>query len=61
MKKNLDLKSTIEKAFNGDIELSKPEVKEAVKIALAGLDTGKFRVCDRDESGKWQTHAWLKL
>jgi 2,3,4,5-tetrahydropyridine-2-carboxylate N-succinyltransferase len=60
MKKNLDLKSTIEKAFNGDIELSKPEVKEAVKIALAGLDTGKFRVCDRDESGKWQTHAWLK-
>jgi len=35
-------------------------VREAVDQALALLDSGRFRVAERGEDGRWVTHQWLK-
>jgi 2,3,4,5-tetrahydropyridine-2,6-dicarboxylate N-succinyltransferase len=35
------------------------EVREAVQVALNGLDDGFFRVADKS-SGSWQVNQWLK-
>ncbi|MEQ9349637.1 MAG: 2,3,4,5-tetrahydropyridine-2,6-dicarboxylate N-succinyltransferase, partial [Alphaproteobacteria bacterium] len=43
---------------------TKGEVREAVDAALAGLDTGTYRVATRDGAADansgWQVHQWLK-
>ncbi len=38
---------------------TKGEVREAVQVALNGLDDGFFRVADKS-SGSWQVNQWLK-
>src|SRR5262245_42392558 len=35
------------------------DVRTAVDAALAGLDSGKFRVAEK-VNGAWTTHQWLK-
>ena len=52
--------STITKAFEGALEITKPEVKEAIREAIAGLDNGSLRVSEQKNPGEWITHAWLK-
>src|SRR6202040_4365666 len=36
------------------------EVREAVERALELLDNGEVRVAEREASGKWKVHQWLK-
>lgn len=36
-----------------------PETHEAVRSTIAGLDTGKLRVCEK-RSGEWTTNQWIK-
>jgi 2,3,4,5-tetrahydropyridine-2-carboxylate N-succinyltransferase len=42
----------------------KPETRgrtrEAVELAVALLDAGKFRVAEKGEDGAWVVHEWLK-
>jgi 2,3,4,5-tetrahydropyridine-2,6-dicarboxylate N-succinyltransferase len=47
-----DVRDTISSATQG-------EVREAVQVALNGLDDGFFRVADKS-SGTWQVNQWLK-
>jgi 2,3,4,5-tetrahydropyridine-2-carboxylate N-succinyltransferase len=47
----------IEAAFAGDIDPS--EASSAVEEAIAGLDSGRYRVAEKIE-GQWQVHTWLK-
>jgi 2,3,4,5-tetrahydropyridine-2,6-dicarboxylate N-succinyltransferase len=47
-----DARDTISSATKG-------EVREAVQVALNGLDDGNFRVADKS-SGSWQVNQWLK-
>ena len=47
-----DARDTISSATQG-------EVREAVQVALNGLDDGFFRVADKS-SGTWQVNQWLK-
>ncbi|MGE0631803.1 MAG: 2,3,4,5-tetrahydropyridine-2,6-dicarboxylate N-succinyltransferase [Pseudobdellovibrionaceae bacterium] len=56
--------SLIDSAFSqissgGSVDSLNTETKEAVFAALAGLDSGKLRVCEK-RSGEWTTHQWLK-
>lgn len=38
---------------------TKGNVREAVEAALDGLDSGQFRVAEK-ENGEWAVHQWLK-
>src|ERR1700743_42317 len=57
------LESTINNAFearDGISTATKGEVREAVDHALELMDKGEARVAEREASGKWKVHQWLK-
>jgi len=58
-----DLKQAIEAAWDERDKVN-PEtdglVRDAVTLALDGLDTGRFRVAERDAAGQWTVNQWLK-
>src|ERR1700740_236173 len=57
------LESTLNAAFearDGVSTATKGEVREAVDHALELLDKGEARVAEREASGKWKVHQWLK-
>src|SRR5436190_4869368 len=57
------LETTINAAFEARETIStstKGEVREAVNHALDLMDKGEARVAERQQSGKWQVHQWLK-
>ena len=57
------LESTINTAFDardGISSATKGEVRDAVEHALDLLDKGEARVAEREDSGKWKVHQWLK-
>jgi len=57
------LESTINAAFDareGVTASTKGEVRDAVDHALDLLDKGEARVAEREASGKWTVHQWLK-
>ncbi|MGI8518259.1 MAG: 2,3,4,5-tetrahydropyridine-2,6-dicarboxylate N-succinyltransferase [Acidimicrobiia bacterium] len=47
----------IEKAFAGEVELG--DASAAVEEAIAGLDSGRYRVAEKID-GEWQVNTWLK-
>ena len=58
-----NLESTVNAAFDardGISTATKGEVREAVNQALELLDNGHARVAEREASGKWKVHQWLK-
>ena len=59
-----DLKQTIEAAFEERDKIgleTKGVVRDAVELALEGLDTGRYRVAERqDGSNDWRVNEWLK-
>ena len=58
-----NLQSIIEAAWDNRSALStdtKGEVRDAVQTAIAGLDSGKWRVASKDNDGSWAVHQWLK-
>jgi 2,3,4,5-tetrahydropyridine-2,6-dicarboxylate N-succinyltransferase len=57
---DLALRPLIEAAFRDRALLHDPSHGAAVLEAVALLDQGDLRVASRDESGAWQTHAWVK-
>src|SRR6202041_3446989 len=57
------LESTINTAFDardGVSTATRGEVRDAVDHALDLLDKGEARVAEREASGKWKVHQWLK-
>jgi 2,3,4,5-tetrahydropyridine-2,6-dicarboxylate N-succinyltransferase len=57
------LESTLNTAFDARDRVNastKGEVRDAVELALNMLDKGEARVAERDASGKWTVHQWLK-
>ena len=57
------LETTINAAFDardGISAATRGEVRDAVDHALDLLDRGEARVAEREASGKWQVHQWLK-
>jgi 2,3,4,5-tetrahydropyridine-2-carboxylate N-succinyltransferase len=36
-------------------------VRDAVELALAGLDAGDYRVAEKGEDGDWYVNQWLKM
>ncbi len=55
--------SAIEAGWDARAELSpetRGEVTDAVDAALAGLDSGAFRVAERGDDGAWTVNQWLK-
>jgi 2,3,4,5-tetrahydropyridine-2,6-dicarboxylate N-succinyltransferase len=57
------LESTINAAFDARDTISaatRGEVRDAVDHALELLDNGEARVAEREASGKWKVHQWLK-
>ena len=57
------LESSVNAAFDardGVSTATKGEVREAVDHALELLDKGEARVAEREASGKWKVHQWLK-
>jgi 2,3,4,5-tetrahydropyridine-2-carboxylate N-succinyltransferase len=61
--KTEDLERAIEAAWEVRAEVG-PETKgvarDAVDLALEGLDSGKYRVASRGDDGSWHVHQWLK-
>lgn len=55
-----ELKQRIEEAYDDRARLTDSGSRQAVYEALSLLDEGQLRVADKDDSGQWQTHAWLK-
>jgi len=57
------LETTINNAFearDGISTSTKGEVRDAVDHALELMDKGEARVAEREASGKWKVHQWLK-
>ena len=57
------LQTVIDAAWEARAELTtetRGEVRDAVEAALSGLDSGSFRVAERDGSGDWTVNQWLK-
>ncbi|MBL4871368.1 MAG: 2,3,4,5-tetrahydropyridine-2,6-dicarboxylate N-succinyltransferase, partial [Robiginitomaculum sp.] len=58
-----NLQNTIETAWDNKSTLSvytKGETRDAVQAAIAGLDSGKWRVASKSKNGDWTVHQWLK-
>ncbi len=58
-----ELESIIDAAWEGRDEISPAtggEVREAIAAALNGLDSGSFRVAEKQGDGGWQVNQWLK-
>jgi len=59
-----DLQATIEAAFERRAEITPKNVdattRDAVNSALELLDSGKARVAERQDVGKWMVNEWLK-
>lgn len=60
---NLDIKDIIETAFEERASLSPGtvdrKIREAVREAIIGLDSGALRVAEK-VNGKWELNEWLK-
>ncbi len=57
------LQTVISQAWENRAGLSvdtKGETRDAVETAIAGLDSGKWRVASRGDDGTWTVHQWLK-
>jgi 2,3,4,5-tetrahydropyridine-2-carboxylate N-succinyltransferase len=58
-----DIPKIIDQAWEDRANLSPTsapaQVREAVEYAIAGLDAGTLRVCEKT-AGQWTTHQWLK-
>jgi len=57
------LAAAIDAAWEDRTSLSpktKGEVRDAVEAALSALDSGKLRVAERGDDGKWAVNQWLK-
>jgi 2,3,4,5-tetrahydropyridine-2-carboxylate N-succinyltransferase len=57
------LESTLNAAFDARDKINsatKGDVRDAVELALDMLDKGGVRVAERESSGNWQVHQWLK-
>jgi len=58
-----DLKQAIEAAWDERDKVGLDTtgvIRDAVNLALEGLDSGTYRVAERDESGTWHVNQWLK-
>lgn len=58
-----DLQTTLESAWDNRDTLSTDttgEIRDAVETAIAGLDSGKWRVASQGTDGNWTVHQWLK-
>ena len=58
-----DIKGIIEAAFEKRTSFSPgnvdPDIREAVRQAIMGLDCGELRVAEKND-GQWQVNEWLK-
>lgn len=56
-------RKTIDEAWEERAKLTSStasrELRDAVEFAIAGLDSGQLRVCEKGPDG-WVTHQWLK-
>ncbi len=60
---SIDLSATrllIESAYKDRTRMGDPDVNRAIEQVIHALDDGSVRVAEKDGSGKWITHAWIK-
>lgn len=53
------IESAFEQRDNLSPDTASSEIKQAVKVVVEGLDTGKFRVAEK-KNGQWQVNEWIK-
>lgn len=58
--KSMDIKSTIEQAWENRELLQEASTQEAIRRIIADLDTGKLRVAAPTETGDWIVNDWIK-
>jgi 2,3,4,5-tetrahydropyridine-2-carboxylate N-succinyltransferase len=58
--KSMDIKSTIEQAWENRELLQEASTQEAIRSIIADLDTGKLRVAAPTEAGDWLVNDWIK-
>ena len=56
----MDLKSTIEQAWENRELLQEASTQEAIRSIIANLDSGKLRVATPNENGEWIVNDWIK-
>lgn len=50
----------VESAYQERERVREPRVQEAIECVIDALDQGRVRVAEKDASGEWVTHAWVK-
>ncbi|RKQ69297.1 2,3,4,5-tetrahydropyridine-2,6-dicarboxylate N-succinyltransferase [Litorimonas taeanensis] len=61
--KTAELEIAIKAAWDDRAALSPSttgERRDAIETAIMGLDSGKYRVAERQDDGEWVVHQWLK-
>lgn len=56
----MDIKSTIELAWENRELLKDTTIQEAIRLVIADLDTGNLRVATPTEGGDWIVNDWIK-
>jgi 2,3,4,5-tetrahydropyridine-2-carboxylate N-succinyltransferase len=54
-----ELQPRIERAFADPALLEQPAAREAVEVAIAGLDRGELRLAERVD-GEWRVNGWIQ-
>lgn len=55
-----NLRLIIDQAWeNKEKAAQDPKIKDAIEQAVEGLDSGRFRICEK-ENNQWTVHQWLK-
>lgn len=56
----IDLKNTIEQAWENRDMLSEKNTQEAIRAVIEELDKGRLRVAEPTKEGDWQVNQWVK-
>ena len=56
----MNLKSTIEAAWDNRELLKEAATQDAIRSIIADLDTGKLRVASPSADGEWIVNDWIK-
>lgn len=56
----MELKNTIERAWEDRSLLTEPNTQEAINTVIDQLDKGLYRVAEPKSDGRWQVNEWIK-
>ena len=55
-----EVRPLVQSAYDNRDRVREPRVRDAIEAVVHALDDGSLRVAEKNDSGDWVTHAWIK-